>query len=315
MATLARGGRLNVFGFVLRLAARLPFLFIGGRMYGAAALGRFAYAVLIGRVRRADRGARPAARARPVAGRREEAGGLHRRRRAAGRGDRLGGRNGDPLRLSQGDVPDDARWRAGPVAGDHRAGDQPGPTSRSPRSPITMTSDRRSARGRSSNRGRSASSPCAAGPYVSARRRPDHRLRLLDGRGARRGADSAGQLLRHAARMEAGPAARLGNGGRATSPVAAADAVEWASRRIDLAVLGAFMPASFVGIYYVAQQVATLPAKLKTSFEPVLGPAIARQDRGGGPCGSRQAGAAGDLLDHRRAARDRARARGFPGAR
>src|SRR3954452_4893015 len=47
MATLARGGRLNVFGFVLRLAARLPFLFIAGRIYGAEALGRFAYAVLV----------------------------------------------------------------------------------------------------------------------------------------------------------------------------------------------------------------------------------------------------------------------------
>ena len=46
MATLARGGRLNIFGFVLRLAARLPFLFIAGRVYGAAELGRFAYAVL-----------------------------------------------------------------------------------------------------------------------------------------------------------------------------------------------------------------------------------------------------------------------------
>src|SRR4051812_17450659 len=46
MATLARGGRLNVFGFVLRLAARLPFLFIAGRIYGATELGRFAYAVL-----------------------------------------------------------------------------------------------------------------------------------------------------------------------------------------------------------------------------------------------------------------------------
>ena len=46
MATLARGGRLNIFGFVLRLAARLPFLFIAGRIYGADALGRFAYAVL-----------------------------------------------------------------------------------------------------------------------------------------------------------------------------------------------------------------------------------------------------------------------------
>src|SRR6476469_5739106 len=46
MATLARGGRLNVFGFVLRLAGMVPFLFIGGRIYGPAALGRFAYAVL-----------------------------------------------------------------------------------------------------------------------------------------------------------------------------------------------------------------------------------------------------------------------------
>ena len=46
MATLARGGRLNVFGFVLRLAARVPFLFIAGQFYGAAELGRFAYAVL-----------------------------------------------------------------------------------------------------------------------------------------------------------------------------------------------------------------------------------------------------------------------------
>jgi O-antigen/teichoic acid export membrane protein len=64
---------------------------------------------------------------------------------------------------------------------------------------------------------------------------------------------------------------------RRNVPLAAADAVEWASRRVDLAVLGAFMPAAFVGIDYVAQQVATLPAKLKSSFEPVLGPAITRR--------------------------------------
>ena len=47
LAALARGGRINFFGFVLRLAARLPFLFIAGRIYGADALGRFAFAVLI----------------------------------------------------------------------------------------------------------------------------------------------------------------------------------------------------------------------------------------------------------------------------
>ena len=44
---LAKGGRTNVFGFVLRLAARIPFLFIAGRLYGPEALGRFAYAILI----------------------------------------------------------------------------------------------------------------------------------------------------------------------------------------------------------------------------------------------------------------------------
>ena len=47
MAALARGGRINFLGFILRLVARVPFLFIAGRMYGAEALGRFAYAVLI----------------------------------------------------------------------------------------------------------------------------------------------------------------------------------------------------------------------------------------------------------------------------
>ncbi len=44
---LAKGGRTNVFGFLLRLAARIPFLFIAGRLYGPEALGRFAYALLI----------------------------------------------------------------------------------------------------------------------------------------------------------------------------------------------------------------------------------------------------------------------------
>jgi len=46
MATLARGGRLNIFGFALRLGGMVPFLLIAGRIYGAAAAGRFAYAML-----------------------------------------------------------------------------------------------------------------------------------------------------------------------------------------------------------------------------------------------------------------------------
>ena len=37
-----------------------------------------------------------------------------------------------------------------------------------------------------------------------------------------------------------------------------------------------FASPAGVGVYYVAQQVASLPQKLKTSFEPVLGPVITR---------------------------------------
>ena len=77
-------------------------------------------------------------------------------------------------------------------------------------------------------------------------------------------------------------------------PLAGADAIEWGSRRLDIAILGLFFTPAIVGIYYVAQQVASLPQKLKTSFDPILGPvitqnleagnkrAIARQVRQGG---------------------------------
>ena len=47
LAALARGGRINFFGFILRLLARIPFLFIAGRFYGAEALGRFAFALVV----------------------------------------------------------------------------------------------------------------------------------------------------------------------------------------------------------------------------------------------------------------------------
>lgn len=59
-------------------------------------------------------------------------------------------------------------------------------------------------------------------------------------------------------------------------PLAAADAIEWGTRRLDLFILGLFAAPYVVGIYYAAQQVASLPQKLKTSFEPILGPVITR---------------------------------------
>jgi O-antigen/teichoic acid export membrane protein len=63
---------------------------------------------------------------------------------------------------------------------------------------------------------------------------------------------------------------------RRNMPLAAADAAEWGSRRLDLAILGLFASPAIVGVYYIAQQVASLPQKLKTSFDPILGPVITR---------------------------------------
>ena len=306
MATLARGGRLNIFGFVLRLAGMVPFLFIGGRIYGPAALGRFAYAVLTVEfaAQIAALGLRRGLAQLLANAKKPQACVVADALLVAAIGSAIG--------MAILIVFPKAMYPTTPVGGLDRllaitvlaiawtdialAG--AGLSQRCRR-------DRPGALDRPAV-GRSASPPW---PVVRAdhgqpRRRADHRLRPVDGRGAGRRADPAVALLRPAARLEAGPRAPHGARPCATCPLAAADTVEWASRRIDLAVLGAFVPASFVGIYYAAQQVATLPAKLKTSFEPVLGPAIVRRIAVDDRAGDRQAGPPGHLLDHRRAGRD-----------
>ena len=64
---------------------------------------------------------------------------------------------------------------------------------------------------------------------------------------------------------------------RRNVPLAAADAIEWGSRRLDIAILGLFVAPYWVGVYYVAQQVASVPQKLKTSFDPILAPVITQK--------------------------------------
>ncbi len=70
---------------------------------------------------------------------------------------------------------------------------------------------------------------------------------------------------------------------RTNVPLAGADALEWGTRNVDRFILGVLFEPKIVGIYYMAQQVASLPQKLKTSFDPILGPvvtdALARGDR------------------------------------
>jgi O-antigen/teichoic acid export membrane protein len=61
---------------------------------------------------------------------------------------------------------------------------------------------------------------------------------------------------------------------RDNMPLAGADALEWGSRNVDRLILGVLFAPNVVGIYYMAQQVASLPQRLKTSFDPILGPVV-----------------------------------------
>lgn len=64
-------------------------------------------------------------------------------------------------------------------------------------------------------------------------------------------------------------------------PLIGADAIEKGTRLLDIFILGLFAPPAAVGIYYAAQQIASLPQKLKTSFEPILSPVITKNLRTG----------------------------------
>ncbi|MGC6399994.1 lipopolysaccharide biosynthesis protein [Sphingomonas sp. FW199] len=81
---------------------------------------------------------------------------------------------------------------------------------------------------------------------------------------------------------------------RRNMPLAGADTIEWATRNVDRFILGLLFGPAVVGVYYMAQQVASLPQKLKTSFDPVLGPvvtqALKRDDRAAVAAQIRQVG-------------------------
>ena len=67
----------------------------------------------------------------------------------------------------------------------------------------------------------------------------------------------------------------------ANAPLAVADVVEWGTRKLDVFILRFFVGEAALGVYYFAQQFASLPQKLKSSFEPVLGPVITRNVQSG----------------------------------
>ena len=73
------------------------------------------------------------------------------------------------------------------------------------------------------------------------------------------------------------PRARaLGKLASRAMPLAGADVIERSTRLIDVFLLGQFTSGTAVGIYFFAKEVASLPQKLKQSFEPILSPVITK---------------------------------------
>jgi O-antigen/teichoic acid export membrane protein len=271
IAALAKGGRTSFLGFLLRLAARLPFLFIAGRWYGADALGRFAYATIVVEF---------AAQLATLGLKRGLAQQLSRTQRphvcdiwdgllvgwltsilAAGlliafpetlfpnseiNGlDRL-----LPLTIF-GWVGSDIALAALAYRGDIGAMVK----ARSLVEPWTLSIAAFALSYYSTRDGLIIAYVLSTAAALIASLVP-----LLRAYGWPRGWRPRPQeLVRMAAK---------------NLPLAGADAIEWGSRRLDIAILGWFYSPAIVGIYYVAQQVASLPQKLKTSFDPILGPVI-----------------------------------------
>lgn len=274
LAALARGGRINFFGFILRLLARLPFLFIAGRIYGAEALGRFAYAVLI-----VEFAAQLAT---------------------------LGLKRGLAQQLAQTtDKPHVCVvWDALLVAAVGSALCMGllmlFPQAMFPNSEITglewllpvtifalaWSDITLAALAYRHDVGATVRARAIVEPWtLSIAAFGWSFVSLRDGLIIAYVLSMVGALIAslipflksYGLPHDWSPApASLSRMARRNLPVACADAVEWGSRRLDLAILGLFVSPYVVGIYYVAQNVASLPAKLKTSFDPILGPVIAR---------------------------------------
>ncbi|MEO1046451.1 MAG: lipopolysaccharide biosynthesis protein [Pseudomonadota bacterium] len=273
ISQLAKGGRTNFFGFLLRLAARLPFLFIAGRLYGPEILGRFAYAILI-----VELAAQLAT---------------------------LGLRRGLAEQLSRTERPHVHVVFDGLLVSTLASALAAlvliaFPQAMFPNSPINDL-DRFLPLIIFAIVGSDVALAALAYRFdiastVRARAIIEPWTISIAALGFYYYSTRDGLILSYVASMLAALLAsviplirsyglpigwrprpvQLILLARQNIPLAAADAVEWGSRRLDLAILGLFVSPAVVGIYYVAQQVASLPQKLKTSFDPILGPVITR---------------------------------------
>jgi O-antigen/teichoic acid export membrane protein len=270
---LAKGGQTNVVGFILRLAGRIPFLFIAGRLYGAEALGRFAFALAIVEL--------------------------------TTQLCTLGQKRGLAQELTQeakrpANVVADAMLLSGTLALLAGIVFYLFPALVFPRGqftqlerliplamlPMTLTEIALSAQAYRFDVATTVRARAIVEPWT---------LSILSGV-LWFAFPTSGMIMAYVGSIfAAGVAAlwpvyrtyglpqdwhphpmHLAQLALGNLPLAVADAVEWGSRRLDLAILGLFASPAAVGVYFVAQQIASIPQKFKTSFDPVLGPVITR---------------------------------------
>ena len=271
IAVLARGGRTNFFGFVLRLVARLPFLFIAGQLYGPETLGRFAYAIIV-----IEFAAQLAT---------------------------LGLKRGLAQELTATDQPHvcvvwDSMLAAFIASALASTVLMIFPQAMFPNSEIhgadfllplvifgiagadvALAALAYQHNIAAAVRARAVVEPwtisIAAGALYFYSSRDGliiaYVLSIVAGLIA-----SLIPLLRaygrpHGWTPHPGRALEVA---RQNIPLAGADAIEWGTRRLDVAILGLFVTPYYVGVYYVAQQIASLPQRMKTSFDPILAPVI-----------------------------------------
>lgn len=273
IAALARGGRTNVMGFLLRLVARLPFLFIAGQLYGAEAVGRFASALVVVEL---------LALLCSIGEKR-------------GLAQRLAESRDDPARLIADSILVALALSAMAAAVLYFV-----PAPLFPSGTYTeldrwivlaipayaLTEIVLAAQAYKFDIATTVRARAVVEPWT---------ISILAGVFFYlEPVSSSGLSMAYLASIYAGLATALwsylrtyglprqwrpnpvqiGRMVMRALPLAVADAIEWGSRRLDLFILGFFAGPIAVGIYYMAQQVASLPQKLKSSFEPILGPVI-----------------------------------------
>lgn len=274
IAALAKGGQTNFFGFLLRLAARIPFLFIAGRMYGDEAMGRFAAALVI----------------------------IELTSQLAC----LGQKRGLAQQLAHDERPPSHIVADGMVMS--------AITATVFTVALALFPDPMFPRGRMDDLAlllplsilpfcltEIALAGCAyrydVGSTVKARAivepwtisiaagvlfyiTPDSGLELAYVLSIFAACFAAFIPLYRAYGLPHGwrpHPVRIGKLAWNSLPLAGADAVEWGTRKLDIAILAQFASLSTIGVYYAVQQVTSLPSKLKSSFEPILGPVITRK--------------------------------------